>query len=302
MKIISSRNSEQFSKSIAAYLGVDLVRREIYKFASGEFCVDIQESIKGEYVFLIANTFPDIHESLMEIFLLIDGIKKSGASKITLALPYFAYARQDQSDGAFSGFCTISNIFKSIGINKIITFDIHSPSAKEIYGQKLENITSAKLLKEFIRRNRHIDVLASPDLGKSELILHLSKEMNLPYVLLSKKRLNDSICSTEILEGEAINKSILLIDDIVDTGNTLVSAAETLKKAGALSIDAFATHGLFAKKSIDMIKKSSISSLTITDSINNMSLELQGVSVVSIVNDIAESILRSIKQELVILL
>jgi len=295
MKIISSRNSEQFSKRIVSSLGVDLVLRNIFKFASGEFGIDIQESIKGEHVFLISNTFPDIHESLIEIFLLLEEIKKSGASKITLVLPYFAYARQDKSDGAFSGFSTISNIFQNIGINKIITFDIHSHSAKEIYGQKLENITSIRLIKEFIKKKKGIDMLASPDLGRSELILHLSKELQLPYVLLSKKRLNKSICSTEILEGKVNDKSILLIDDIVDTGNTLVSAAETLKKAGALSVDAFVTHGLFSKKSINIIKKSSISTLTITDSINNMAGVLEEVSVISIVTDVSDSIIRNIK-------
>lgn len=295
MKIISSRSSEQFSQSIASFLGVSLVKRKVSKFVSGEFCIDIQEPIKGEHVFLISNTFPNIHESLIEIFLFLDTIKKNGASKITLVLPYFAYARQDKSDSAFSGFLTISNIFKNIGINKIITFDIHSSSAKEIYGQKLENITSIRLIKEFIKRKGSIDVLASPDLGKSDLVLHLSKEMQLPYVLLSKKRLNNSICTTEILEGDVRNKSILLIDDIVDTGNTLVSAAETLKKAGARNIHAFVMHGLFSEKSINIIKKSAISTLTITDSINNMARALQEVAVVSIIKDISDSIIRNVK-------
>jgi len=291
MKIISSRNSEQLSEDIATYLGVNLVERRITKFVSEEFDIEILEDLKDEHVFLVSNSFPSVHESLIEIFLLVGAIKKSGADKITLILPYLAYARQDiENNITFSALALVLNILKTIGASKIISIDVHSQKAKSISDIELESLDSMSLIKEYINKKEQIEVLVGADSGRSEFVKQLSKETNLSYALLSKQRFSDTSCKSTVLEGDVSNKSVLLIDDIIDTGNTLAAAAEALKNAGARTIDAFVTHGLFAVESIDLIKKSYISSLTTTDSINNMPSLLGEISVVSIVKELSNSI------------
>lgn len=289
MKIIASKNSKNLAQKISQLLDCDFVEANAYKFDNGEVCIK-GLSVCDEEVVIVASLYPDIHDNLMETFFLIDAVRRSGENEVILVAPYIPYSRQDR-DEEFSGFSTILNILNVLGVSKVVTLDIHSNRLHELSAAvNIEELTSMDIISGYIKSHLSIDMLVSADAGRSDFIKTLSNKVGLPYALLSKVRNQDTTCNSVIIQGEVEGKSLLIVDDIVDSGHTLKSAAEILLASGAKNIDAFVTHGVLAERSIDLMQNAGIRSLTITDSINNMDFHSNWVSVISIVEIIATNI------------
>ncbi|MCH9753782.1 MAG: ribose-phosphate diphosphokinase [Alphaproteobacteria bacterium] len=291
MKIIYSKDSENIVQKITDISCNSFIEVNMCEFSNGEFYVENFPVIKDDAI-VIANLYPETHKKLVETLFLIEAIKRVGADKITLLLPYMPYSRQDKNlDKGFSGLRTIINMFRAVGVSRIIAIDLHSEELQNISsGIEIEDVVSVEVVCNYIRNRPKIDMLVAADGGRESFIKKLSRETRLPYLVLSKIRKEDGSCKSTIIEGDIDKKSLLVIDDIIDTGHTLSAAATTLFKSGAKNVDAFVTHGLLAKESLDLVQTSGIRSLTITDTVNNMGLHPTWVNVVSIVNIITEII------------
>lgn len=298
MKIISSKASKELANKIAEMLGCDFVEVHIDRFCNGEFDIKVP-SITREELIIVSNYYSNVHETLIEIFFLIDAIRQYNANKITLVFPYIPYSREDRKhDEEFSSFRTIFNIFKILGVHKVITLDMHSDRLKSLSeGIDLIELTSLDIIRRYIKNNTSIDILVSADAGRADFIRNLSKEFGLPYVSLSKVRNKDATCKSSIIQGSVKGKTALIVDDIIDTGNTLKEAIRVLLNSGAENVDAFVTHGFITKKSMNLIHSSGIRSLTITDSVNNMNCGSSFIDVISIAETISVSIKKQVCYE-----
>ena len=301
-KVFSGTNSLYLAKKICKSLQCPLGNMKIQYFADGEFSVAYEESIRGEYVFLIQSTFPN-SDNLMELLLMIDAAKRASAKSIIAVIPYFGWARQDRKDNprVAIGAKLVADLLSAAGINRLITMDLHADQIQGFFDVPVDHLyASAVFIDEITNHKLSNLVIATPDVGGSKRANTYAKYLNAPMVICYKLRHKANEVSEMKIIGDVKGKDVVLVDDIVDTAGTITKAAIIMKEAGAASVRAIASHAVMSDPASLRVDQSSLLEIIFTDSIpypKKNGQESKKVKIVSIADIFATAINRVCNNE-----
>ena len=298
MKILSGTSNLSLSRSIARQLKLKLVNTNIKSFADGEMYVEINENIRGNSVFVIQSTSTPANDNLMELLLCIDALRRSSAKNITAVIPYFGYARQDRKVVPRTSISAklVSNLITNAGASRIVTVDLHSGQIQGFFDIPVDNLFTTPLFARYIKKNLKNKnlICVSPDVGGVQRTRGLATKINVDLAIIDKRRLQPGKSQVMRIIGNVQNKECIIVDDIIDSGGTIVNAVDALIREGAKSVYVFVTHAVLSGEAINKIKKSKINKLIITDSIDNAKKikNVSKIQVLSIAPLMAEAIKR----------
>jgi len=298
MKILSGTSNLSLSRSISRQLKLKLVNTNIKSFADGEVYVEINENIRGNSVFVIQSTSTPANDNLMELLLCIDALRRSSAKNITAVIPYFGYARQDRKVVPRTSISAklVSNLITNAGANRIVTVDLHSGQIQGFFDIPVDNLFTTPLFARYIKKNLKNKnlICVSPDVGGVQRTRGLATKINIDLAIIDKRRPQPGKSQVMRIIGNVQNKECIIVDDIIDSGGTIVNAVDALIKEGAKSVYVFVTHAVLSGEAINKIKKSKINKLIITDSIDNTKKikSVNKIQVLSIAPLMAEAIKR----------
>ena len=298
MKILTGNSNIQLSRKISKNLKNKLVNTSIRKFADGEIYIEINENIRGNSIFIIQSVSSPANDNLMELLLCIDALKRSSAKNITAVIPYFGYARQDRKVVPRTSISAklVSNLITNAGADRVVTVDLHAGQIQGFFDIPVDNLFAtpifAKHIKRKIKNNNMICV--APDVGGVERARALGKKLDVGLAIVDKRRPSPGKSQVMNVIGNVKNKICILTDDIIDSGGTIVNAADALIKRGAKEVHVYATHGVFSGDAVKKIKNSKIKNLVITDSIDSSDKlrKIRNIEVLSISILLAEAIKR----------
>tara|TARA_X000000950_G_scaffold105619_1_gene133066 strand:- start:1570 stop:2502 length:933 start_codon:yes stop_codon:yes gene_type:complete len=273
MKLLTGNSNKVLSKNIAKYLKTKLVNSSIRKFADGEIYVELNENIRGNSIFIIQSISSPANDNLMELLLCIDALKRSSAKNITAVIPYFGYARQDRKVVPRTSISAklVSNLITKAGADRVVTVDLHAGQIQGFFDIPVDNLFStpifARHAKKKIKSKKIICV--APDVGGTERARALAKLLNVGLAIVDKRRPKPGQSQVMNVIGDVTDQTCIIVDDIIDSGGTIVNAAKALKARGAKEVYVYITHGVLTGEAVKKIKNSVIKSLVITDTIDN---------------------------------
>ncbi len=269
VKIFSGNASTYLAEKIAKNFGKQLGAMTIQKFSDGEFQPVFQESIRGDYVFLVQATYAPA-DNLLELLMMIDAARRASAGYITAVIPYFGYARQDRKDKPRVAIASklVANILAKSGANRVMTMDLHAPQIQGFFDIPVDHLDSSAIFIPYIE-NLKIENLtfAAPDVGSTNRVREVAKYFEADMVICDKQRKRANEIASMTVIGDVKGKNIVLIDDICDTAGTLCKSAAILKEKGALSVRAFCTHPVLSGKAYENIANSELEELVVCDTI-----------------------------------
>ena len=274
MKLLTGNSNKVLSKNIAKYLKTKLVNSSIRKFADGEIYIEINENIRGNSIFIVQSISSPANDNLMELLLCIDALKRSSAKNITAVIPYFGYARQDRKVVPRTSISAklVSNLITKAGADRIVTVDLHAGQIQGFFDIPVDNLFStpifARHAKKKIKSKKIICV--APDVGGTERARALGKLLNVGLAIVDKRRPKPGQSQVMNVIGDVKNQTCIIVDDIIDSGGTIVNAAKALKARGAKEVYVYITHGVLSGDAVKKIKNSVIKNLVITDTIDNV--------------------------------
>ncbi len=274
MKLLTGNSNKVLSKNIARYLKTKLVNSSIRKFADGEIYIEINENIRGNSIFIVQSVSSPANDNLMELLLCIDALKRSSAKNITAVIPYFGYARQDRKVVPRTSISAklVSNLITQSGADRVVTVDLHAGQIQGFFDIPVDNLFStpifARHAKKKIKSKKIICV--APDVGGTERARALGKLLNVGLAIVDKRRPKPGQSQVMNVIGDVKGQTCIIVDDIIDSGGTIVNAAKALKSHGAKDVYVYITHGVLSGDAIKKIKNSVIKNLVITDSIDNV--------------------------------
>ena len=273
MKLLSGNSNKPLSKNIAKYLKTKLVNSSIKKFSDGEIYIEINENIRGNSIFIIQSISSPANDNLMELLLCIDALKRSSAKNITAVIPYFGYARQDRKVVPRTSISAklVSNLITKAGADRVVTVDLHAGQIQGFFDIPVDNLFTTPLFARYIKKKFKSKKLicVSPDIGGVQRTRGLATKIKADLAIIDKRRPEPGKSQVMNIIGEVKGKNCIIVDDIIDSGGTIVNAVEALKKAGAIDVYVFITHAVLSGDAAKKIKNSKIKKLIITDSINN---------------------------------
>ena len=273
MKLLTGNSNKILSKNIAKYLKSKLVNSSLRKFADGEIYVEINENIRGNSIFIIQSISSPANDNLMELLLCIDALKRSSAKNITAVIPYFGYARQDRKVVPRTSISAklVSNLITKAGADRIVTVDLHAGQIQGFFDIPVDNLFATPIFARHIKKkikSKKIICIA-PDVGGTERARALGKLLNVGLAIVDKRRPKPGQSQVMNVIGDVKDKTCIIVDDIIDSGGTIVNAAKALKGRGAKEVYVYITHGVLSGDAVNKIKKSMIKNLVITDTIDN---------------------------------
>ena len=298
MKILSGTSNPRLSKEISKKLKLKLINTNIKRFADGEIYIEINENIRGNSVFVIQSTSTPANDNIMELLLCIDALRRSSAKNITAVIPYFGYARQDRKVAPRTSISAkvVSNLITNAGANRIVTVDLHAGQIQGFFDIPVDNLFTTPLFAKYIKKkfNSKKLICVSPDVGGVQRTRGLATKIKADLAIIDKRRPEAGKSKVMNIIGDVRGKICIIVDDIIDSGGTIVNAAEALKKAGAMDVYVFVTHAVLSGDAAEKIKKSKVKKLIITDTIDN-SLKIKNnskIEVISIATLMGEAINR----------
>ena len=268
-KIFSTRTSQDIAAKIADSYGLSLGKVEILEFSDGEFQPSFEETVRGGRVFLVGSTMQPT-QNLMELLLMIDAAKRASAKHITVVMPYFGWARQDRKDKPRVpiGAKMVANLLTAAGATRIMTMDLHADQIQGFFEVPVDHVFASSIFVSHIKeQNLENLTIASPDMGGSKRANNYAKWLTSEMVICYKQRKKANVIDKMTVIGDVEGRNVVLIDDMVDTAGTLTKAADMLMAKGALSVQAYCTHGVLSGKAIERIENSQLTRLVITDTI-----------------------------------
>ena len=293
-KIFSGTKSHSLAEKICEHLGYSLGKMNIERFSDGEFAVSYEESIRGQYIYLVQSTFPN-SDNLMELLLMIDAAKRASAYKVIAIIPYFGWARQDRKDKArvSIGAKLIANMLSVAGVDRVITMDLHADQIQGFFDIPVDHLYGSTIFSPYIKLLNLDDlVIASPDVGGSKRAGSYSKYLGVPMVLCHKAREKANVIGEMRIIGEVEGKDVIIVDDMVDTAGTLCKAADLMMTQGANSVRAIVSHGIMSGRAVENVMNSALTELIFTDSIPFDTARCPKVKVLSIAEMFADTIKR----------
>jgi ribose-phosphate pyrophosphokinase len=298
MKIITGNSNKKLSNKISKYLKNKLVNSSIKKFSDGEIYIEINENIRGNSIFIIQSVSYPANDNLMELLLCIDALKRSSAKNITAVIPYFGYARQDRKVVPRTSISAklVSNLITNAGADRIVTVDLHAGQIQGFFDIPVDNLFSTPIFSRHIKKNINKKnlICVAPDVGGVERARALGKMLNIELAIIDKRRPTPGKSQVMNVIGNVKGKICLIVDDIMDSGGTIINAAKALKERGAKEVHVYVTHGVLSGEAVEKIKKSHIKNLVLTDTIDNDTKvkNAKNIHVLTISNLIGEAIKR----------
>jgi len=268
-KIFAGRATKALAEQISSSYGISLGEVNVLQFSDGEFLPSFVKSVRGSRVFLIQSTMPS-SDNLFELLQMIDAAKRASARHITAVIPYFGYARQDRKDKPRVPITSklVTNLLEAAGATRIMTMDLHADQIQGFFEIPVDHLYSSSLFIPDIEKLRLSDLtIASPDMGGSKRATAYAKQLSTEVVICYKQRKQANQIDKMTVIGDVSNRHVVLVDDMVDTGGTLVKAAEMLIDQGAKSVRAYCTHGVLSGQAIEKIENSKLHELVITNTI-----------------------------------
>ena len=273
MKLLTGNSNKALSKNISKYLKSKLVNSSIRKFSDGEIYIEINENIRGNSIFIIQSISSPANDNLMELLLCIDALKRSSAKNITAVIPYFGYARQDRKVVPRTSISAklVSNLITNAGADRIVTVDLHAGQIQGFFDIPVDNLFATPIFARHIKKRikgKNI-ICVAPDVGGTERARALGKILNVGLAIVDKRRPKPGQSQVMNVIGDVKGKTCIIVDDIIDSGGTIVNAVDALKKSGANEVYVFITHAVLSGEAVNKIKKSKVKKLVITDTIDN---------------------------------
>ena len=271
MKILSCNSNRPLAEAIAAYLDVPLTKADVRRFADMEVFVEIGENVRGEDVFVIQSTCFPAKDNVMELLVALDALRRGSARRITAVLPYYGYARQDRKSGPRTPISAklLANLITSAGADRVLTIDLHAGQIQGFFDIPTDNLFAAPVFIEDIRTRYDGAelMIVSPDVGGVVRARSLARRLDADLAIIDKRRPKAGVSEVMNIIGDVDKRHCIMVDDIVDSGGTLCNAAAALIDAGAISVDAYVTHGVLSGGAVSRVASSPLSSLVTTDSI-----------------------------------
>ena len=273
MKLLTGNSNKALSKNIAKYLKTKIVNSSIRKFSDGEIYIEINENIRGNSIFIIQSISSPANDNLMELLLCIDALKRSSAKNITAVIPYFGYARQDRKVVPRTSISAklVSNLITKAGADRVVTVDLHAGQIQGFFDIPVDNLFATPIFARHVKKkvkNKNA-ICVAPDVGGTERARALGKFLNAGLAIIDKRRPAPGKSVVMNVVGYVKGKTCIIVDDIIDSGGTIVNASNALIERGAKEVHVYVTHGVLSGNAVAKIKNSKIKRLVITDTIDN---------------------------------
>ena len=303
IKVVAGNSNRPLTEAIGAAIGVPLTKSNVKRFADMEVFVEILENVRGEDVYVVQSTSFPANDNLMELLIVVDALKRSSAKRITAVVPYFGYARQDRRPGPRTPISArlVANLIERAGVDRVMTVDLHAGQIQGFFDIPTDNLFAAPTFARDILE--HFDpskvVVVSPDVGGVVRARALAKRIGAPIAICDKRRERAGVAEIMHVIGDVEGMRCILIDDIVDSGGTLINAANALLKNGATDVAAYITHGVLSGGAVSKITNSQLKQLVITDSIipTEAVKAARNIRVLSIAPLLAEALTRTARDE-----
>jgi len=303
IKLVAGNSNPQLAEAIAAYLKTPLTKAVVKRFADMEIFVEIQENVRGADTFIIQSTSFPANDHVMELLIITDALRRSSASRITAVVPYFGYARQDRKPGPRTPISAklVANLITNSGADRVLTVDLHAGQIQGFFDIPVDNLYASPMMVRDIKERFDLGKLAvvSPDVGGVARARGLAKRIDAPIAIVDKRRERAGESEVMNVIGEVRGRVCILIDDIVDSGGTLINAADALLEQGATEVYAYITHGVLSGTAVERVTASRLKELVITDSIQPTAdvKAARNIRVLPISNLIGEAIRRTASEE-----
>ncbi|WP_334082292.1 ribose-phosphate pyrophosphokinase [Helicobacter typhlonius] len=269
-KIFSGSAHTLFSNELAKFLDVSLSKASINRFSDGEISVRIDESVRGKDIFIIQPICAPTNDNLMELLIITDALKRSGANSINAVIPYFGYARQDRKASPRVPISArlVANLIEQSGVHHVITMDLHAGQIQGFFDIPVDNLYGLIVFADYLRtKSFENPIIASPDIGGVARARYFADKMGMDLVIVDKKREKANESEVMNIIGDVSGKDVILVDDMIDTAGTMCKAADALKERGAKSVMALGTHPVLSGLALERIAKSSLDEVVVTNSI-----------------------------------
>ena len=271
LMVFTGNASPQLATDVAKHLNVTLGRAKVGRFSDGEVMVEILENVRGRDVFVLQSICQPTNDNLMELLVMVDGLKRASAGRITAAIPYMGYARQDRRPSSARVPITakvVANMLTTVGVDRVLTMDLHSEQIQGFFDIPVDNIYSGPvLLSDVWKKSYDGLVVVSPDVGGVVRARALAKRLEADLAIIDKRRPRPNVATVMNIIGEIEGRNCVIIDDMVDTANTLCEAAAALKRRGAAKVMAYCTHPVLSGKAVERISNSALDEIVVTDTI-----------------------------------
>jgi len=298
MKVLAGTSNPDLCKKIAKNLKLKLVNSNIKRFADDEIYVEVNENIRGNSIFVVQSTSNPANDNLMELLICIDALKRSSAKNITAVIPYFGYARQDRKVVPRTAISAklVSDLITNAGANRILSVDLHAGQIQGFFNIPVDNLFATPIFARHVKNKMKLNnlICVAPDVGGVERTRALSRRLNVNIAIIDKRRPAPGKSEVMNLVGDVRNKNCVIIDDIIDSGGTIVNAAKALKDKGAKDVYVYITHAVLSGNAVEKIEKSQIKKLITTDTIDNSRkiIKSKKIEIISIAAMISEAMKR----------
>lgn len=295
MKVFSGNANLPLANAICDYIGIKLGKCSVKPFPDGETFVKIDENVRGEEVFVVQPTSPPTNHNLMELFIMMDALRRASAARITAVLPLYGYARQDRKDQPRIPITAklVANLLVAAGANRILTMDLHAQQIQGFFDIPVDHLYAAPVMYEYLSKKKLGDlVVVSPDVGGLKMAYAYSQTLDASLAIVAKRRKSPSEVESMAIIGEVRGKNVLIVDDLTETAGTLTQAAELLKKKGAKQIIACVSHAILNDTGIERLRKSKIDELITTDTVSRPQIRGIKITTLSVAGLLGEAIKR----------
>ncbi|MDZ4099947.1 MAG: ribose-phosphate pyrophosphokinase [Methylophilaceae bacterium] len=271
MMVFTGNANPKLAAEVVSHLGIGLGRATVDRFSDGEVMVELMDNVRGKDVFVLQSTCMPTNDNLMEVMVMVDALRRSSAGRITAAIPYFGYSRQDRRPRSARVAITakvVANMLTIVGVNRVLTMDLHSDQIQGFFDIPVDNIYATPLLlSDLWKRNYDDLVVVSPDVGGVVRARAAAKQLNSDLAIIDKRRPKPNVAKVMNIIGDVAGRTCVIMDDMVDTANTLCEAAAALKEQGALKVFAYCTHPVLSGAAITRITDSELDELVVTNTI-----------------------------------
>jgi ribose-phosphate pyrophosphokinase len=303
LMVFTGNANPRLAQDVVKHLNLSIGRAVVGKFSDGEVMVEIMENVRGKDVFVLQSTCAPTNDNLMELLVMVDALKRSSAARVTAAIPYFGYARQDRrprSARVAISAKVVANMLTSVGVARVLTMDLHADQIQGFFDMPVDNVYAAPVLLGDVWKQRYEDlIVVSPDVGGVVRARALAKRLESDLAIIDKRRPRANVSEVMNVIGEVKGRTCVIMDDMVDTAGTLVKAAQVLKEEGAVKVVAYCTHAVLSGAAVERINGSDLDELVVTDTIPlredaQASAKIRQLSVAGL---LAETILRIFNED-----
>lgn len=269
--VFTGNANPKLAEEVASYLGIELGQATVGRFSDGEIMVELLENVRGKDVFVLQSTCYPTNDSLMEVMVMVDALRRSSAGRVTAAIPYFGYSRQDRRPRSARVAITakvVANMLTSVGVNRLLTMDLHSDQIQGFFEIPVDNIYASPILLGDVTLQNYEDlVVVSPDVGGVVRARAIAKQLGADLAIIDKRRPKPNVAKVMNIIGDVKGRTCVIMDDMVDTANTLCEAAAAMKNQGAKKVVAYCTHPVLSGNAVARVAESALDELVVTNTI-----------------------------------